>query len=136
DVATVEEVLERPTLLTQDGQETVTLAVTPASSDDVGATTDDVQAALEAADLPDGVQADTGGAAEDLETIFGQLLLAIVAAVLLTYVLLVWIFKSLIQPLILLVSIPFAATGSFGLLLITRVPLGLPSMIGLLMLVG
>ena len=52
------------------------------------------------------------------------------------YVLLVWIFKSLIQPLILLVSIPFAAIGSLGLLVITRVPLGLPSMIGLLMLVG
>ncbi|MGO1408062.1 MAG: efflux RND transporter permease subunit, partial [Brachybacterium sp.] len=57
-------------------------------------------------------------------------------AILLVYVLLVWIFKSLIQPLILLVSIPFAATGALGLLVITRVPLGLPSMIGLLMLVG
>src|SRR5699024_1749718 len=52
------------------------------------------------------------------------------------YVLLVWIFKSLVQPLILLVSIPFAATGALGLLAITGVPLGLPSMIGLLMLVG
>ncbi|MGO1947085.1 MAG: efflux RND transporter permease subunit, partial [Brachybacterium alimentarium] len=58
------------------------------------------------------------------------------AAILLVYVLLVWIFKSLIQPLILLVSIPFAATGALGLLIITGVPLGLPSMIGLLMLVG
>ncbi|WP_341856923.1 efflux RND transporter permease subunit [Brachybacterium sp. GPGPB12] len=47
-----------------------------------------------------------------------------------------WIFKSLIQPLILLVSIPFAAIGSLGLLVITGVPLGSPSMIGLLMLVG
>src|SRR5699024_9036714 len=127
---------ERPSIATQDGQETVTVAVTPASTDDVGATNDDVQAAIDAAELPEGAQADTGGAAEDLETIFGQLLLAIVAAVLLTYVLLVWIFKSLIQPLILLVSIPFAATGSFGLLVISQVPLGLPSMIGLLMLVG
>ena len=136
DVATVDEVLERPSIATQDGQETVTVAVTPASTDDVGATNDDVQAAIDAAELPEGAQADTGGAAEDLETIFGQLLLAIVAAVLLTYVLLVWIFKSLIQPLILLVSIPFAATGSFGLLVISQVPLGLPSMIGLLMLVG
>src|SRR5699024_12464604 len=42
----------------------------------------------------------------------------------------------LVQPLILLVSIPFAATGALGLLAITGVPLGLPSMIGLLMLVG
>ena len=136
DVATIDEVQERPSIATQDGQETVTIAVTPASTDDVGATNEDVQAAIDGAELPEGVQADTGGAAEDLDTIFGQLLLAIVAAVLLTYVLLVWIFKSLMQPLLLLVSIPFAATGSFGLLVISRVPLGLPSMIGLLMLVG
>ncbi len=45
-------------------------------------------------------------------------------------------FKSLVQPLILLVSVPFAATGAVGLLLVTGVPLGLPSLIGMLMLVG
>ena len=45
-------------------------------------------------------------------------------------------FKSLIQPLVLLVSIPFAATGAIGLLLISGIPLGLPSLIGMLMLVG
>ena len=45
-------------------------------------------------------------------------------------------FKSLIQPLILLVSIPFAATGAILLLLLSGVPLGLPSLVGMLMLVG
>ena len=37
---------------------------------------------------------------------------------------------------ILLVSIPFAATGSLLLMLATRTQLGVPSLIGLLMLVG
>src|SRR3954464_11128700 len=45
-------------------------------------------------------------------------------------------FRSLIQPLILLVSIPFAATGAIGLLLATGTALGLPALIGMLMLVG
>jgi HAE1 family hydrophobic/amphiphilic exporter-1 len=45
-------------------------------------------------------------------------------------------FRSIIQPLILLVSIPFAATGSILLLLITHTTLGVPALIGLLMLVG
>jgi HAE1 family hydrophobic/amphiphilic exporter-1 len=45
-------------------------------------------------------------------------------------------FGSLLQPLILLVSIPFAATGALGLSLITETPIGVPSMIGLLMLIG
>ena len=45
-------------------------------------------------------------------------------------------FNSLRQPLVLLVSIPFAATGVFLALLATGTPLGLSTMIGLLMLVG
>ncbi|NED90437.1 efflux RND transporter permease subunit, partial [Streptomyces sp. SID11233] len=52
------------------------------------------------------------------------------------FLLLVGTFRSLIQPLILLVSIPFAATGALGLLLVTGTPLGVPAMIGMLMLIG
>ena len=135
DVASVDEDLSRPSIATQDGLETVTVSVTP-EGEDVGAATAAANDAIEAADLPEGVEATVGGTAADIDETFGQLGIAMVAAILLVYVLLVWIFKSLIQPLILLVSIPFAAIGSLGLLVITRVPLGLPSMIGLLMLVG
>ncbi|WP_270408283.1 efflux RND transporter permease subunit [Brachybacterium paraconglomeratum] len=135
DVASVDEELSRPSISTQDGLETVTVSVTPAG-EDVGIATRAANDAIAAADLPEGVEATVGGTAADIDETFGQLGIAMVAAILLVYVLLVWIFKSLIQPLILLVSIPFAAIGSLGLLVITRVPLGLPSMIGLLMLVG
>ncbi|UYG17420.1 efflux RND transporter permease subunit [Brachybacterium huguangmaarense] len=135
DVATVGEAQSRPQIATQDTRETVTISLTP-TGDDVGAVSSAAQAAIDKADLPEGAEATLGGTASDIGDTFGQLGIAMLAAVLLTYVLLVWIFKSLVQPLILLVSIPFAATGALGLLLITRVPLGLPSMIGLLMLVG
>ncbi len=50
--------------------------------------------------------------------------------------LLVATFRSLAQPLILLVSVPFAATGAIGLLVITDTPMGVPAMIGMLMLIG
>ena len=135
DVASVDEELSRPTIATQDGLETVTVSVTP-EGENVGDATQAANDAIEAADLPEGVEATVGGTAADIDETFGQLGIAMVAAILLVYVLLVWIFKSLVQPLILLVSIPFAAIGSLGLLVITGVPLGLPSMIGLLMLVG
>ena len=45
-------------------------------------------------------------------------------------------FRSLRQPLLLLVSIPFAATGAILLQLVSGIPLGVASIIGLLMLVG
>jgi HAE1 family hydrophobic/amphiphilic exporter-1 len=52
------------------------------------------------------------------------------------YIIMVATFGSLLQPLLLLISVPFAATGAIGLQVITGVPLGVPSFIGLLMLVG
>ena len=45
-------------------------------------------------------------------------------------------FKSLRQPLLLLISVPFAATGAILLQIITGVPLGVASLIGVLMLIG
>ncbi|MFC0674761.1 efflux RND transporter permease subunit [Brachybacterium hainanense] len=135
DLASVEEVASRPSISTRDTLETLTVSLRP-SGEDVGPATDAANAAIEAAALPDGAEASVGGTAADIDETFGQLGIAMLAAILLVYVLLVWIFRSLVQPLILLVSIPFAATGALGLLVITGVPLGLPSMIGLLMLVG
>lgn len=57
-------------------------------------------------------------------------------AIAIVYIVLVATFNSLLQPFILLVSIPFAATGAVAGLLLTGTPLGVPALIGLLMLVG
>ena len=45
-------------------------------------------------------------------------------------------FRSLRQPLLLLVSIPFAATGAILLQAVSGIPLGVASIIGVLMLIG
>ena len=96
----------------------------------------EVQDRLAGVELPAGVTADIGGATTQQAESFRQLGLALLAAIAIVYVIMVAAFKSLIQPLILLVSVPFAATGAVALLLVTGVPLGLPSLIGMLMLVG
>ena len=57
-------------------------------------------------------------------------------AIVFVFLIMVATFRSLIQPLILLTSIPFAATGAIAGLLITDIPLGVPAMVGLLMLIG
>ena len=67
---------------------------------------------------------------------FAQLGLAMIVAVAVVYLIMVATFGSLLQPLILLVSIPFAATGALGLSLLTDTALSVASMIGLLMLIG
>ena len=45
-------------------------------------------------------------------------------------------FRSLLHPFLLLVSIPFAATGAVLLQVATGIALGVPSLIGVLMLIG
>ncbi len=135
-IADVERVNIVPAISTVNAVRTITISATPVSSDDVGAVGEEVRAAMEDLDLPDGVTWEIGGVTADVDEAFNQLGLAMIAAILLIYVVLVWLFKSLIQPLILLVSIPFAATGTILALLITGTPLGLPSLVGVLMLIG
>lgn len=118
-----------------DGDRVAVVAVTPAG-DDLGAVSADVDSALAELSLPEGTTAELGGAATQQAETFRDLYLALVAAVAIVYVIMVATFKSLIQPLILLVSIPFAATGAIALLLLTGTSLGLPALIGMLMLVG
>ena len=120
---------------TSNGERVSTVSLTP-QEDQLGAVSTEVTKKLDSLQLPEGASVELGGAATEQAESFEQLYLALLAAVAIVYVIMVATFKSLIQPLILLVSIPFAATGSIGLLLLTGTPLGLPSLIGMLMLVG
>ena len=136
EIAEVNRVDIAPSITTINSVRTVTISVTPQSTNDVGAATTALNTALAQAELPDGVQAEVGGVAEEIDTTFEQLALAMAAAVLLIYVVLVWLLKSLIQPLILLVAIPFGATGMILALLLTGTPLGATTLVGMLMLIG
>lgn len=134
-IASVEQIDVPVSITASNGQRTARVSVTPSGAN-LGAVSTEVQARLTTVQLPPGVTAEIGGATTQQAESFAQLGLALLAAIAIVYVIMVAAFKSLIQPLILLVSVPFAATGAIGLLLITGVPLGLPSLIGMLMLVG
>jgi len=135
DVATVEEAEGPTSITTQQGRRTATITVPP-SSDNLATATASVTAALDAVELPDGASAEVGGVASQQADSFSQLGLAMLAAILIVYVVMVATFKSLRQPLLLLVSVPFAATGAILLQIATGVPLGVASLIGVLMLIG
>ena len=135
DIAAVEERNGPTSITTEQGRRTATITVPPAS-DNLAVATQSVTAALAAVDLPDGASAEVGGVASQQADSFSQLGLAMLAAILIVYVVMVATFKSLRQPLLLLVSVPFAATGAIVLQIVTGVPLGVASLIGVLMLIG
>lgn len=135
DVATIAVVNAPATITRIDGVRAVTIAATPKGGD-LGAAAFAVDTAVAELDLPEGVSLDQGGAAAEQTESFAQLGLAMLIAIALVYIVLVGTFRSLVQPLLLLVSIPLAATGAILALLITGTPLGIPAMIGMLMLIG
>ncbi len=135
DVATVTQTLGPTQITHSGGQRTATVSAT-ATSNNVGGVTKAIQTQLNALHLPSGVTVTMGGVSQMQSQAFGSLGLALLVAILLVYLVMVAAFRSILQPLILLVSIPFAATGSLLLMLATRTQLGVPSLIGLLMLVG
>ncbi|TDC67218.1 efflux RND transporter permease subunit [Micromonospora sp. KC207] len=117
-----------------DGERSVTVTGT-ATGSNLGATTKELQKKLDAIDVP-GATMSIGGVSADQSEAFADLGLAVLAAIAIVFLIMVATFRSLTQALILLISVPFAATGAIGLLLATGTPLGVPALIGVLMLVG
>ncbi|MBN0047312.1 efflux RND transporter permease subunit [Streptomyces actuosus] len=135
DIADVR-LVDGPVSMTRiDGQRAATITAKP-KGDNTGAVSADLTAELNALKLPAGATAEIGGVTSDQDDAFKNLGLAMLAAIAIVFMLLVATFRSLAQPLILLVSIPFAATGALGLLIATGTPMGVPAMIGMLMLIG
>ncbi|QUX28127.1 efflux RND transporter permease subunit [Nocardiopsis akebiae] len=135
DVAEVTEVRQPPELTRIDGITSATVSAS-ATGSDLGAVSAEITQALDTMDLPEGATATLGGVSQDQSEGFAQLMLAMVAAIVICYLIMVATFKSLLQPLMLLISVPFAITGSLGLLLVTGTPLGVAGMVGMLMLIG
>ena len=134
-IAKIEEVQVPVSINTEKGDRTAKVSLTP-SGKNLGAISADVTKRLAKVELPIGATASIGGVSASQAESFGQLGLALLAAIAIVFIVMVATFASIIQPLILLISIPFAATGAFVMLLATDTALGVPALIGMLLLVG
>ncbi len=122
-------------ITSEKGDRTAKVSLTP-QGDNLGAITADVTTRLADVELPAGVTASLGGISQSQQESFAQLGVALLAAIAIVFIVMVATFSSIRQPLILLVSIPFAATGALALLLITNTSLDISAIIGMLLLVG
>ena len=134
-LADIEEVEVPTAITTEKGDRSARVLLTP-TGDNLGAITADGTKRLDAVELPAGVTATIGGVSASQADSFAQLGIALLAAIAIVFIVMVATFSSIVQPLILLISIPFAATGAIGFLLATDTPLGVSAIIGMLLLVG
>ncbi len=105
--------------------------------EDVAGVNREIRTAVEALDLPTGVTLDWDqGDAQFVNEMFADMLVAMAVAITLVFFVLVIFFGSLAHPFTILAPILFSFIGSFGALIVTQNALGLPAMIGQLLLIG
>ena len=102
----------------------------------LGKVTKAVHALPSVRDLPQGVRIIEVGDAEVMEELFASFSLAMLTGVVCIFIVLTLLFKDLLHPLTILVSLPLALGGAFVALLATNQSFSMPSLIGLIMLMG
>ncbi len=85
---------------------------------------------------PPGITTEVGGAAEDLADSFRSLFLALIVAVLLVYMVMASQFESLLEPFVIIFSVPLAFAGVVLALVITGTTLQVTALIGVILLSG
>jgi multidrug efflux pump subunit AcrB len=86
--------------------------------------------------LPQGIRQAAGGEAEDMAELATGFGVAMLTGVLCIYVVLVLLFKDFVQPLTILAALVLSVPGAFLALYLTGSSMSMPSMIGLIMLMG
>jgi HAE1 family hydrophobic/amphiphilic exporter-1 len=135
DVADVREEEAPSAVSRSDGDRAVTVTGR-ITAQDTSAVSTEAQELIDGLDLPGDVTATAGGESEDIEESFYNLFLSIIVALVLVYLLLVVFFGSLAVPLVILLAVPLTTAGAFGTLLLTNTALSLPSLLGILLLIG
>ena len=109
------------------------------TSQDTGGVSSEIQKEinkLQAAGKLSGVTVTLSGVTEEMNNAFGGLIVSMAIAILLVYLVMVLVFNSLIDPLVIMFSLPLATIGAFPALFITQRAIGISAMIGFLMLIG
>ena len=95
-----------------------------------------MQRAIDATRLPPGVEVATGGIFQQIAEGFQDIFLAMAVGVVLVYLVMVASLGSLRNPIVIVLSLPLALVGALSALAITGRTLGLPAMMGILLLIG
>ena len=102
----------------------------------LGEVTDAVKKLPSIQQLPAGVKQIEIGDAEVMTELFGSFALAMLTGVLCIYIVLVLLFKDFLHPFTILVALPLSLGGAFVALLVMHKSFSMPSLIGLVMLMG
>ena len=137
-IATVTSVNQQARISRVDQAPAATITA-DSTSKDTGGVSKEIQKTvddLKAAGKLSGVTVTLSGVTEQMNNAFGGLFVSMAIAILLVYLLMVLVFDSLIDPLVIMFSLPLATIGAFPALFVTQRAIGVSALIGFLMLIG
>lgn len=102
----------------------------------IGAITQEINDKLKDIKLPPGYLINFGGENEEMKKAFGYLALALLASVLLVYMIMASQFESIVYPFIIMFTIPLSLIGVIAGLQIMGFAFSVTAMIGIIMLAG
>lgn len=132
-------VIERrtgPTNILRVNQERITEIQADLAGVDLRTASERVETALAQVEWPDGYRFEIGGTAEEQRRSFNYLLIAFIIAGILAYMVMASQFESLLEPFVIIFTIPLALSGVIIMLWLTATPISVTAMVGLILLSG
>jgi len=135
ELANIHEEQATPTIFRENQNRFVSVGCN-LSGIDLSSAVDKIKEIIAETPIPSEYQVIIGGTAEDQQEAFFYLGLAFLAAILLVYMIMASQFESLVDPLIIMFTVPLSVIGVFVFLFITGTSLSVMALVGLVMLVG
>ena len=135
DVADVEEEQSSPTIFRENQSRFVSVGC-GLSGIDLSSAVTEIKKIIADTPIPSDYQVIIGGTAEDQQEAFFYLGLAFIAAIILVYMIMASQFESLVDPLIIMFTVPLSIIGVFIFLTITGTSISVMALVGIVMLVG
>ena len=136
DIGKVVERMTPPTIERKDRERIITVTAIAAPDAALSDLVEGARRELAQMEIPSEVSWQLAGSFEDMQDTFFDLGVLMVLIIILVFIVMAAQFESLVDPFVIMFSIPFAFTGIAIGLAVTGTPLGVMALIGLIMLMG
>lgn len=135
ELAEINEYWCPPNIERKNRQRYLTVSVTPYNAS-LGDLAKDIQGVIDQTNIPFGISTRLGGSYENQQDTFKDMITLALLIMMLVYIVMASQFESFSKPFIIMMSIPFAITGTILALLVTGATLDMMGALGLILLIG
>ena len=128
--------VQGPAEIRRIGNTRAVVVTATSSGADLGGLSKRIEAELATLQLPDDVTVELGGQKREMDAAQSSMQGALLLALFLVYVVMACQFESLLQPLVILITMPLAVIGVVAALVVFSIPISVIVFIGLILLAG